>query len=128
VVGSGVAAVVADDLPATDHLANGEETEDLGRNDAGGDDLGTVHVPDLLQDVGGLLGSLGGGLGGSLEQPARVPRLLQGALPVALDSRDRTVDAVSVPFLPAFSSVCTHGGDIFWPRTTILATSKPTLE
>jgi hypothetical protein len=48
-------AVVADNLEAADHLADGEEAEALGEDDAAGDELGGADVADGLEDgLGGL--------------------------------------------------------------------------
>jgi len=44
VVGGNIFAVVADNLEATDHLTDGEETKALGRHDTGGDNLGAAQV------------------------------------------------------------------------------------
>lgn len=46
-MGGGGFAVIADELEAANHLANGEETQALGGNNAGGDKLRAAHVPNL---------------------------------------------------------------------------------
>lgn len=43
-------AVVADNLEAADHLADGEEAEALSEDDAAGDELGGADVADGLED------------------------------------------------------------------------------
>lgn len=44
-------AVVADELEATNHLADGEETQALGGNDAASGELGGAEVADLVEEV-----------------------------------------------------------------------------
>lgn len=89
---SGGLAVVADHLHAADHLADGEEAEDLGDDDASGRQLGAVDVAGLLQQGGGLLGGLLGGLGrgglGLAEERARVLQPLPQGLEVGLEGRE----------------------------------------
>ena len=43
-------AVVADELEAADHLANGEEAEALGEDDTASGELGGVEVAGLLEE------------------------------------------------------------------------------
>jgi hypothetical protein len=42
---------ISDNLESTQHLANGEEANDLGQDDSGTDQLLLVHVPDLAEYV-----------------------------------------------------------------------------
>ena len=42
---------VADELHASNHLANGEETENLGRHNSGGDELRGANVAHGLEGV-----------------------------------------------------------------------------
>lgn len=44
-------AVVANELEAAGNLADGEEAEALGEDDATGDELGGAQAADLLEDV-----------------------------------------------------------------------------
>lgn len=90
-------AVVTDKLHATNHLANGEETEALGHNNTTSDELAPVDIPGLLEDglrVGsGLGGDRGRGLGsggvdGRAEEGAGVEELLVESLEVRLESSD----------------------------------------
>lgn len=48
-------AVVADNLEAANHLANGEEAETLGRHDATSNELDGTEVANLLDEVLGRL-------------------------------------------------------------------------
>lgn len=57
-VRSGVASV-ADQLHAAQHLADGEEAEDLAEDDEAGDEL---HVGEVAQGGNGRLGEEGGGV------------------------------------------------------------------
>ena len=57
-----VPAAVADDLEATDDLADSEETETFGGDDTASDELSPADIPSPLYYVGGLLGGLGCGL------------------------------------------------------------------
>lgn len=57
-VGSTGLAVVADDLEAADHLADGEESKTLGQDNTASHDLGAVDVSNTLNDGGRLLDSL----------------------------------------------------------------------
>lgn len=53
-------AVVADNLHAADHLADGEETDALGEDDAASGQLGGAEVAGLVEEV------LGGGEDGAV--------------------------------------------------------------
>jgi len=132
VVGSSASiTVVTDQLESTDHLANGEEAEALGKKDAASDGLPLVDVPHPLEDRAGR----GGRLLGALKQGAGVLNLLHNVAEVGLEggngpavkepnvSQQRTIGA----FKP-FSSSSTYGGVMFWPLKTILESSMPTLE
>jgi hypothetical protein len=96
VVGSTVVAVIADELEAANHLADGEETKALGSNDTTSDELGAVHVSDTLNYRGRLLSGLGGSLRGGLRKSAGVERLLVEVLPVALESLEGAGHAASI--------------------------------
>jgi hypothetical protein len=43
--------VVADELHAADHFADGEETDTLGEDDAAGGELGGAEVAGLVEEV-----------------------------------------------------------------------------
>lgn len=107
-------AVVADELEAADHLANGEEAETLGRNNAAGSQLRRADTQSALDE--GLGGADAAGLDGLVEVLVEV--LEGGGRAGALCQRG----SVSGRF-----SGGTHGGLIFWPWKTILPTSAPTL-
>lgn len=47
-VGVSGLSVVSNQLEAADHLAHGEETEDLGEQDCAADELHPRQVPDLV--------------------------------------------------------------------------------
>lgn len=57
VVATGL-AVVADDLEAAKHLTDGEEADELGKNDAAGGELSGAEVAGLGKEV---LGRVEGG-------------------------------------------------------------------
>lgn len=61
------AGPIADNLHPADHLAHGEETKDLRRDNASRGELRTVHVPDACQEVGRLTRDLRGVLEGAEE-------------------------------------------------------------
>lgn len=82
-VGSVGLAVVADDLEAADHLADGEEAEALGSDDGTG---GQSSGVDARGNVGGLDGSRGGR--GGAEEAAGVLDGVQGSLEVGLEGGD----------------------------------------
>lgn len=86
VVGSVGLAVVADDLEAANHLADGEETEALGGDDGTGGDGSGV---DARGQVGGL--SSGSGRGGA-EEAAGVLEGVHGSLEVGLEGGDGAAD------------------------------------
>lgn len=48
-------AAIADDLETTNHLADGEEAEALGEDDAAAGEVGGVEAADLLEEVLGHL-------------------------------------------------------------------------
>lgn len=77
-------AVVSNQLPAADHLADGEESEHLGEQHAAPDDLGPREVSDLLDGRGGRWG-VGGAAGGGPQQGLGVLDGVQRAVEVALD-------------------------------------------
>lgn len=85
-------AVVADELEAADHLANGEEAEALGGDDTDGDKRRRVDAAEALGSSSGLLGrglSSGlGGLGGGAEEGAGVLGGLESVLGVGLEGGD----------------------------------------
>lgn len=90
---SGVAvAVVPDNLEAAEHLADGEEAEALGGDDAAGDERGLVQVAEALGDGRGLLGGGGGGGRGGLrgggEEGAGVLGGVEGVLEIGLEGGD----------------------------------------
>lgn len=105
-------AVVTDKLHPTNHLANGEETEALGHNNATSDELAPVDVPGLLENGlrvgGGLGGDRGCGLGsgrvdGRAEESAGVEQLLVEGLEVGLEGGERATEQgkrVSKPIVP----------------------------
>lgn len=55
-------ATVADELEAANHLADGEETEDLGEDDAASDELGSSDAADGLEESAGRDGAVADGL------------------------------------------------------------------
>lgn len=57
-------AAVADELEATNHLADGEETKALGEDDTASSELGSANVADLLEESLGRAQD-GAGLDGS---------------------------------------------------------------
>jgi hypothetical protein len=82
--------VVANDLEAANHLANGEEAETLGRYHTCSSELGAVHISDALDYGCRLLSSLGRGLRGRLGQGTGVEDLLVCVLPVGLEGLEGT--------------------------------------
>lgn len=119
VVGGGL-AVVADELEAANHLSDGEESEALCENDAAGDELSSADVANALD----------GGAGG-LEN-ATGPDGLPDVLVVCLEGGDGTAQAQAVSIATRSDIRVrlegTYGGFMLWPRNTILAISRPTLE
>lgn len=94
VVGSVGLAVVADDLEAANHLADGEETEALGGDHGTGGDGSGV---DARGQVGGLRSGSGrrggaGGRGGGAEKAAGVLEGVHGSLEVGLEGGDGAAD------------------------------------
>lgn len=79
VVGRGARAV-ANNLEATDHLANSEETENLSEDDTGSKHLGAGNVPYSAQDRRRLCG-----VGRLVEECAGVAERLEERLIVALE-------------------------------------------
>lgn len=79
-------APVANNLESADHLADGEETNDLGGDDAdlpdGGGVLGPYASEERLRVVGGR---------GAVEESRRVLEALGERLDVALDGLDSTL-------------------------------------
>lgn len=55
-------ATVADELEAANHLADGEETEEFGEDDAASDDLGSTDAADGLEESAGRDGAGADGL------------------------------------------------------------------
>lgn len=91
-------AVVADELEAADHLADGEEADALGEDDAAGGELGGAEVAGLGEEV------LGRGEDGAVLDG------LPEVLVVGLDVGDGAVRGVSDVRLEA---VCAQeGGDV----------------
>lgn len=84
VVGGSALAVVADELEAADHLADGEEADALSQQDAAADELGGRDVAGALDEGAGL----GGGALGGLQQGAGVLDALDGSLEVGLEGGD----------------------------------------
>jgi hypothetical protein len=85
-------AVVPDNLHPANHLADGEEAEDLGYDDAALHELGAVDVAGQLHQGGALVsGGLFGGLGGRAldlaAEEAGVVQLSQRPLEVGLEGR-----------------------------------------
>ena len=99
-------AMVTNKLHPSNHLANGEEPEDLGDHDASGHELGAVDVAGLLQEAGSLVGGLLGGLGGRAlglaEEGGGVLHLFPQGLEVGLEGRDGTGGGRIVSKLPRF--------------------------
>lgn len=77
-------SVVPNQLPAANHLADGEETQHLGEQHAAADDLRPREVPDLLDGRGRGRGA-GGGAGGRPQQGLGVLDGVDSAVEVALD-------------------------------------------
>lgn len=63
-VGSGGLAPVADELEAADDLADGEEADELGSDNAACGELGGGDVPDVVDDGLGRLEEGAGAEGG----------------------------------------------------------------
>lgn len=55
-------ATVADELEAANHLADGEETEELGEDDTTSDELGSTNAADGLEESAGRDGAGADGL------------------------------------------------------------------
>lgn len=81
-----LATVVPDNLESANHLAHGEETEELGDEDAAGSDLCPGEVAHLLGVEG--LGELGEEGAGGLE-------LLPEVLEVCLEGRDGAISNIT---------------------------------
>jgi hypothetical protein len=129
VMGSGHLAVVTDQLKSTDHLADGEEAEALGKQNATSNSLRPVDVSHPLEDGAGRRTSLLGGL----EQGAGVSHLLPEVGEVALEGGNGPAQRGRLLVNKACQSdtpvpTGTYGGVMFWPLKTILESSMPTLE
>ena len=80
---------VSNNLPPAQHLANGEETDDLSADNTNGCPLCAGHVADSVQGADGLLAGLEGGLLGGLEDGAGAD-LAEEVLEVGLERGDVT--------------------------------------
>lgn len=78
-------AVVTNQLEAADHLADSEEAQQLGEQDAAADELRVRDVPDSAHDGCGLGRGAGRGAGRGLQQGAGVLEGAQCAVEVALE-------------------------------------------
>jgi hypothetical protein len=84
---------VANKLESANDLANGEETDDLGKNNTHRVPLFAGHVPNLRKDVGGLLGGAVGLAGYAVEEGAGVAESVQCGLDVVLHSLNGSVSS-----------------------------------
>jgi hypothetical protein len=118
VVGRGL-ATVANKLESANHLTNGEEAEDLSRNNTASGELGRADIPHLLDSVlrrldnGAVLDGLDDVLVGVLEGGQVTVGYALAGYPAT--SKKRLLRG-------------THGGLIFWFWKTNLPTSRATLE
>jgi len=128
VVGRSLAAV-ADQVPTTDHLTNGEETNDLSSGDTGKGKLLGAGVADTGQEVlgrGEADGLEGGGVASDVDQ----------RLEVGLESGHVAGERISIASGGEQRGIIfglkipgqTYGGAMFWPRKTRRPSSMPTLE
>lgn len=62
----GLSTPVSDKLESSEYLANREEANEFGTNNADTDHLGLAHVPDSVENVGGTFRGAEGLVGGSI--------------------------------------------------------------
>ena len=112
---------VSNNLHSANHLADGEEAEDLSGRDAHDGPRLPVHAADGngVAEPAELRGECGGLAEGGDD---RAEVLLEGS---AGSGSRRLISGV---YAVEFGLGATYGGLIFWPRKTILESSTPTLE
>ena len=123
-------APVADNVQATDHLADGEEAKDLGGGHTSQGKLLRASVAGTSQEVlgrGEVEALDGGRVAGDVDQGLEVG--LEGggrAVEIGMVKSWEQVDGNLIA--EAEREGGTYGGVMFWPRNTSLPSSRPTLE
>lgn len=113
---------VSDNLHSANHLADGEETQDLGGGDTDDGPRLAVHAAE------------GNGAGEPAEFRGQCGGLAEGGddrAEVLLEGSGRSGErnrGLVLLYVMEFGDGATYGGLMFWPRKTILESSRPTLE